>query len=190
MIKTDKPLYKAIVIINLVFIFFCLFSNAAFLADDTGAERSFNFECIFNIVALLSAMHYIVSGYTKDAAKYYKVFAGLYALASVVSLLYMYLHADASLFHFAATAVVFGLIIILAVAPNLGKARSLTLCGIVIALRLADLILAFFTVTESAWPLWMIYMSFFSQLVLAVLLGIMNYAKYLDKAARHSGDAA
>lgn len=188
MINSEKSLFKTVVIVNLVFIFFCLFSNAAFLADDTGAERSFNFACIFNIVALLSAMHYIVRGYTKDSAKYYKVFAGLFALSSLVSLLYMYVDAEDTLFQVASTAVIFGLIIILAVAPNLGKKRSLILCGIAIVIRLADLIVAFFTVKESAWPLWMIYMSYFSQLVLAVLLGIMNYAKYLDKAARHSAD--
>ena len=86
MLRTDKPIYKAILVLNLLFII----AGIILCANDIVSINASVSRIISRVVAiacLAFAGFYIISGYTKDAAKYYKMFGALFSIKYLTSIL-------------------------------------------------------------------------------------------------------
>ena len=184
MLRTDKPIYKVILILNLLFIaaglVFCVMDICL------SADKIYRVAAsVLKIVALGFATYYIFEGYEKDAAKYYKSFGICFILAQIASLIGTILDdvrlSDAKMFTII-PALVLICLLILVFAKNLRKAGSLVLCGILVVLNVITICSLEIWSAEATFIV--LYGTIFSRLLLACLYGIMTYAKYLDKAER------
>ena len=178
MLKTKKPLYKVVVVFNLLCIVFCLVAAALSMFVEN-AGKAFTLDAVFIILAMMAAAYYMLGGYSKNAAKYYKVFAAFAALSGLVTLITTCLNGNGALFVIC-DAIVFAIILYMTFSLNQGKKRSLSFCGIAVVLRVVGLI-AFLVVGNASGVVVMRYVSY---IILACLLGIMTFAKYVDKDAR------
>ncbi len=178
MLRTDKPIYKAILVLNLILIaagiVICLFG---IFSSEANVVRVLYRLLI--IAALIFAAFYIFKGYTKNAAKYFKIFGLLYIyvhLLAIISGTTNGIHADTTVI----CAVALAVIIFLALSENLGKQKSLICCGLLFAIKIFAVVYTF--VMDSA-PIASL-LTRFVDLDLAGLYGILTYAKYLDKTER------
>ena len=179
MLRTDKPIYKVILVLNLLFIavglVFCVMDICVSADKVCRVVAS-----VLKIVALVFATYYIFKGYEKDAAKYYKSFGICFILAQIASLIGTILD-DAKMLAIM-PAIVLICLLVLVFVKNLGKMVSLILCGILVVLNIISICSLEIWSAEAAFIA--LYGTMFSRLVLACLYGIMTYAKYLDKAER------
>ena len=177
MLKTNKPIYKVILIINLVCavagVVLCTIQIARYDGD---MPRMLS--ALFNIVALLAALYYIFGGYTKDSAQFYKVAGFFLALSQIASIAYAGTAGEAY-YRLILGALILSVTVTLLCSSNLGKKKSLTLCASQIAL---SLLLVAGSIADSSFLA--VYDNLFVRLILLCLYGIMTYAKYLDKAER------
>ena len=181
MLKTKNATYKAILIFNLLCIVAALVLCALSIVDAT-SNLAQQIACLFQIAALIYAAYYVFAGFTKDAAKYYKTFAAIFALAQIASLSSLSANAN-SYFGSLLSALTLGLILVLFLSKNLGKKTSLILCGILVVVVVLSLIAA---LVEGGFTTGAVIFPIIARFVLAALLGIMTFAKYIDKAARGS----
>ena len=175
MLRTDKPIYKVILILNLLFIVAgIVFSIIGFTNANMNTTRIIS--NIADIACLVFAAFYIFGGYTKSAAKYYKMFGVFLAVRFFISVLSGSVNSKPTLSIMVATFSLV-LILVLLLSENLGKTKSFVLCGLLVIIQLVLLIVG---KDKSVGFI-------ISNLVrqdLACLYGIMTYAKYLDKAER------
>ena len=178
MLRTDKPIYKAILILNLLFIVAgVVFSVIGIARADANVSRIICL--ILSVICLVFAAFYIISGYTKDAAKYYKVFGALLAIKYLVEILSGSINS-AIPFGVMVRALSLVIVLVLLLSANLGKAKSFVLCGIFVILRVALLLYA----VIRGDMLTILLIGNIVNIDLACLYGIMTYAKYLDKTER------
>ena len=176
MLKTDRPVYKVVLILSLILIVggICICAINVFNQEDLAAQIA----SALSMVSLALAAYYIADGYTKDAAKYYKVFAGFFSVASLAVFVSAALRADSPVASLT-SGVTFVLIATLFLGKNMGKFTSLLLCAFAALIRVAGLAL---TLAFSLDP--MVIVRTAIPLLLTLLLWLMTYAKYLDKADR------
>ena len=178
MLRTDKPIYKVILVLNLLFI---VAGIGLSVVGITNPEADI-FKIISRIEAiacLVFAAFYIISGYTKDAAKYYKVYGALLAVKYLAGILS---GSTKSGTPFGIMMIALSLVItlVLLLSENLGKTKSFVLCGLLVIVRIVLLI---YSVAENNIPT-IFVLSNIVNIDLACLYGIMTYAKYLDKTER------
>lgn len=148
---------------------------------------------IAELCALVFAGFYYLRGFPKDAAKYYRLFMLFYAFTFLAET------AAGALTHdslgvstddpvmLIVTMILYGNVLILAVAKDLGRAVSLTLCAVSAAIYLVPLIGIWipgtvdFATDAAKTANILLYVVWFAQACNALL---MTLAKYMDKAAR------
>ena len=178
MLRTDKPIYKAILVLNLLFVVAgIVLSVIEIISGNSDVTRMLTL--VASIACLAFATFYIISGYTKDAAKYYKVYGTLLAVKFLLSILSSSI-TSAPTFGIMVIAISLVIVLVLILSENLGKEKSFILCGLHVILGVALLVFAL-----SKGNVSIIYIiSDIVNIDLACLFGIMTYAKYLDKAER------
>ena len=126
---------------------------------------------ISSILASIVALAYCLLGYNKKASVFFKAFLYLFAL-------YTFIEAIGSINFITqiANTIKFGLLCALSLSINLGKIRSYIYAGLYIVLSTVGNIVFAIQVGSLG--------NCISELVLMMILGIMIYAKYQDKAAR------
>ena len=142
------------------------------------------------ILALGASLLYLFKGYRKDAAKYFKLYMCLFAMAQLVSTFATVYSAPNgnSLISVAFPALTYGPILILALVENLGKKRSYMVCAFVVAAFLLASILVAVMVPgllrggTEAGTLYLIRTG--TTLLLAIIMSMMIIAKYRDKEER------
>jgi len=175
MLKTKNTAYNAFVVILIILSIVALILNAAAMVN--GEENlPVQICCLFNIAALIYAAYYIFSGFSKDAAKYFKAFGVIFALALVAALA----AADGYLMTLLA-ALSLSAVIILTFGKDMGKKASFIACGILLVLTVL-----FYIASLSSNAAFAVRSMTVTGIVLSLLLGVMIYAKYADKAQRGS----
>ena len=86
MLRTDKTIYKVILVLNLLFIVAGVAICAIGMASPDANLTRILFR-VSAIACLVFAGFYIVSGYRKNAAKYYKVYGAIYAVEHLIGIL-------------------------------------------------------------------------------------------------------
>ena len=174
MLRTDKPIYKVILVFNLLLIVAAVVLSVIALTGE-GVTTARILGAIIKLAALLFAGFYIISGYHKDAAKYYKVYGILYMITIIFGTITCLNNIP---------SVICNILIVLGIAPlvyvkDLGKTKSLGICTVILLLQIVIAIFLWSngipTISKN---------NILMSLDLACLYGIMTYAKYLDKAER------
>lgn len=129
---------------------------------------------VMTVLGLISALVYFVTGYKKESAKYLKACIYFYTAVTFGGILYVKANA---IIYLITAALSFGVLCVLAVADNLGKAKSFALCGINVASAFARVAVLLLTKQK-------IGSGTVTSLVMAIILGICIYAKYTDKDSR------
>ena len=130
----------------------------------------FKLDTVSVILASIAALVYCLAGYKKEASIFFKTFVYLFVFYAFVT---TFMGAS-QLF----TVIEFGLLCALALSFNLGKTRSYIYTGLLIICSIVkNIILAVDMGLSSA-------NASVSEFLLVIILGIMVYAKYQDKAAR------
>lgn len=136
---------------------------------------------IFNVLALASGLIYLLKGYSKSAAIYYKVFMLLTAVSSVIL-------STAFITDFGfnvGSALLFveiAILLILTFAKDLGKRNTWIFFGALLVLTLLYGIL--FAPKYFNYRFFVILTTIFSKLVLIGTVGFAIRGKYADKDAR------
>ena len=178
MLRTDKPIYKVILVLNLLFIVAGVAICAIGMASPDANLTRILFR-VSAIACLVFAGFYIINGYTKDAAKYYKVYGALYAVKHLMGILSGSAKSGTT-FGIMVLALSLVITLVLLLSENLGKTKSFVLCGLLVIL---GVVLLVHSLSQGNIPTILI-MSNIVNVDLAYLYGIMTYAKYLDKAER------
>lgn len=126
--------------------------------------------CCFGIL-------YAVYGYKKDVATYALWFYGVFAIAVASKLWFLKAHDGI----FLPTVVSFACLAVLAIARDLGKSKSMTLCVVNLIAAVALPVYYLMNGIDVYYVL-----VFVTEAILSVVLLIMMYAKYQDKASRDS----
>ena len=131
------------------------------------------------IIALVFGLFYSLSGYKKDAAKYYKVFMYLYFVSNILSLasqLIAPMFGKKDFFVVSINAIVLILVFVLTFIKDLGVNKSTNISLIILLLSVIKL---FYDVAnKTTIP------SEFVNLILACILCVFVSAKYKDKESR------
>lgn len=188
-LKQNQTTRLFIVLISVLFIAAGVLANGYVI---TSGEANFVavLESILIIVALVSALFYIFLGYKKDAAHYFKLFLYLFALAQLVSIVNATFNPEHTTLSVALAALTYAPVLILASAKDLGRRVSLILCGIVIAVYLFIFVGAAFTYPgslrgDTSFGTFVLIRDG-ALLLLSLIMGVITFAKYVDKAERHT----
>ncbi len=141
-------------------------------------------EIVADIIACIYAAIYLFEGCSKGYAKHYKL---CMIVSSINSLAVTVLSIKEKVPYISTVmcATAFVLTTILACTKDLGKKSSYMCCGFLVFVRLSGLISN--VITETNNPQFNIIITLLvSQLSLALLIGVVTYAKYTDKKNRES----
>ena len=177
MLRTDKPIYKVILVFNLLLIAAAVVLSIIGICGEVATAIRI-ISTVIRLLALLFAGFYILSGYSKDAAKYYKLFGIVYLLSTVLGLISCISNTPTVLSVICYVLTIIG-ILALAFAKDLGKTKSFIICAVLVVLQIA-LTVSVYLQADPA----IVKINMFISIDLACLFGIMTYAKYLDKAER------
>ena len=177
MLRTDKPIYKVILVFNLLLIAIAVVLSVISL-NSVGATATRILSTVTKLIALLFAGFYIVSGYVKDAAKYYKLYGFLYMLSILIGLIAK-INNGASTTDVICNVLLFAGSFALVFVKDLGKTKSLAICAILVIIQIPFVISDIIDGDPT-----IVLINAFMCIDLACLFGIMTYAKYLDKAER------
>ena len=139
-------------------------------------------DSILCTITLLFGLFYSLSGYKKDAAKYYKEFMYLFFASSILSLCSTLYIGSSSLTSsglviIISNAIIFIISFVLAFIKDFGLAKSNILALVVLLLNIVKLVLVLKTSIS--------FISIgFANLILACILCIFVSAKYADKTSR------
>ena len=177
MLRTDKPIYKVILVFNLLLITAAVVLSIISICSE-GATATRILSSAIRLLALLFAGFYIISGYSKNASAYYKIFGIIYALGKVIGIISSINHMPTVPEIICDILIIIG-ILVLTFVKNLGKTASFIICAVLVLLQITLLIIAYVLGN----PL-IVKINMYICIDLACLFGIMTYAKYLDKVER------
>ena len=161
----------------------------------SGGQQLPAFTCL---AALIATAHYAFMGYRKSAAKAFKAMLLCCALASLMCLVPLTYNVDAiSSWPLGAAlcaigyAMCFGAYLILALVPDLGKARSYALIAFALCVHLAVYVFVQIKQPSAAGEGGNLYhtmraMRHHCMFLLDIVVWLCDYFKYRDKAARGS----
>ena len=161
--------------------FYTMFSKEAGIAMMVGAMCS--------LAAICASLMYLFYGYKKNASSYFRGFMIAYALSQLAGLVIAGQNAEETGLGILLVGAVYGPVLVMAIAENLGKKKSYILCGIAVLLQIGVLVGAVLT-RGTAEVGGIFLMRAYMQLTLAVTMTLMTVAKYEDKAARKNAGAS
>lgn len=146
------------------------------------------------LIAVIAGIVYAIKGFRKNEATLFRTFLHFYALSQFASIVYSGSLTDlgnnANLIGICANVIIFGIILMLASAVDLGKKRSMGLILTVVALNVFLLIGSLIGQPGlvrgggARGTIFAFYAT--SNLILSLVTTLMLVAKYKDKAARGS----
>lgn len=146
-----------------------------------GNDFPHNIEIVTDIIASSVAFSYLIAGYTKGISNYYKhclILAVIHAVAVAI----IACGESYGILSFIMCLMAAIVLSILAFVKDLGKTVSYILCGLLLFIRATGLGSVFpapgLGFKDPKFPL------IWAQLVLAITITIITYAKYKDKTSR------
>jgi len=145
-----------------------------YVAPPVGYELEYIIIHAFTLVVLLVELSYGITGYKKSSSLFFSITVFLYAALAMSNTL---LVRQGPFFLPLLSIISFGTLCVLAFAKDLGKKKSYAFCLINLASSVIRIVL--YKVVAGT-----VLGAMFGNLLLAITLCIMIYAKYADKAAR------
>ena len=135
--------------------------------------------------ATVAALTYVFTEYRKKSAPFYRAFLLLFAAAEVAVVVRHALEAEPRLIPVVLFSIAATLLVTLTFAKDIGKSCSFVFCFAIFAANVAELLFGILEPIEGGDVILSIILAV-SGIVLSLLLAIMIFAKYVDKAIRHS----
>lgn len=184
MLKTQKPAMKALFVFSLILLAAALvLSVIRFFRPIESVVVLTYIRLALGILAVLSGFVYVLGGYKKNDAVYYKLFMFLVCLEAVFTLIVDLMVTPAKGYTSPVSGILRTIIcvnlVILAFAKDLGKQTSIGLAGAVLGVSLFNIIRL--TVLYSSFG---IIADAAAGLALALLVLLLVIGKYLDKTER------
>ena len=185
--KKSNTLLK---IVNLFFLVLgCfLFVHSLFPKESRPSVFASDFVSIFDLVvgvfAYIAALFYLISGYKKDAARYYKIFMTMVLITTVITAINVMGNNKANLLTSTLIILLVVLTTIMATGKDIGKIKSYYIAiGVVFIqiLLIVEMIVEF----DTSFILFRDALLYsFCKLVLFVTAGLLVAGKYSDKDSR------
>ena len=137
---------------------------------------------IFAVLALGCSCFYFLKGFSKDVARYYKLFVFIYLLSQLVMVISNGV-GFGGVVQVLLSVVIILLLFLILMNKNLGKKASLLLCLLIIILSVADLV-SWIVMMRGTPEGSVIFGRSATQLLLSCLMTLSTYAKYVDKGTR------
>ena len=187
----SKKLNRGLVTLNvlLIVVFFVVNIRMTIIPE---APAGFQISSLIAVFALTAAFNYLIGKYEKTNAIYYKAYVALLMFTELVSLVGVSVEVN-DVIQLTISALTFSFSVIMFAGRDLGKKFSLILCFAFIAVCIVEIVygVAFAqkvlleeAALDSATIKTMLYGKLLSRLLFGMLLTIMTYGKYLDKAER------
>lgn len=180
--------YLPIKIINVLFIFAALIMSAlAFVKADADYSGIAEIVHSINIFTLISGFIYLVYGYRKNAAIYYKVFMGFLMLSQGVLVVELINGKTQSPIY---TSIIYSIAfiatVILTTAKDFGKAMTIAIITVLALCRIAILLINLLSADTFDNTAFCQLSLDIANLLLVGTAAIMIAGKYIDKAQRGS----
>ena len=187
MLKTDKTIYKVIIIFNLL----CLVAGllaGVYILISPAQNWVLKISGLISMAAMIAAGYYLVAGYSKAGAKYYKVYTAVFLISQAVAFVNAVCSTGEVMLGLL-EALTLAFILTLLLSKDLGKKTSYWLCGLAVFCTVLEMVLVLALpgiaeVLAEAKALAPVVCRLAISVLLSCLLGIMTAAKYLDKAER------
>lgn len=183
--EQKKALSTTVIVISLICIVAC-FAGCLY-ALFTGVDTARKISMGVRMVVMAAAAVYFLGGFGKKMSKFFKIYMLLYAFDVLTATLSVFSEGNNS-FLICLCAASLGSIVTLALGKDLGRGMSFTLCGIILACALAEMLVAFGVVPNVEYGTAMEaterLIVVVSDLVLALIACVMTVFKYVDKARR------
>ena len=180
MLETKKPVMKVLFVISLIFlaVAFVLSVIRLFKPVENAAVLTY-IKLAFNILAVLAGFVYVLGGYKKNDAVYYKLFMLLVCLEAIFDLVATQADYTSPVSGILRTVICVDLVI-LTFAKDLGKQTSIGLAAAVLGISLFNTVrmLVIYGTTFG------IITGVVIGLALALLVLLLVIGKYMDKAER------
>lgn len=176
MFRVDKPIYKVILLINMIFIVVGIAFSFMNYSTSTSIQKIYK---ITNITGLVFALFYILLGYTKNSSGFYKSFSVLYLISQAIGLCSIFINSIPRAYIFTIIGILAELVIIF--KKDFGKKKSLIFCGIIVIAVIGSIINVILLGHNTFDA---IVRGRLVDLILSLLFTILTYAKYMDKADR------
>lgn len=179
--ENNKNLNLGVIVFNGIFTVICIALLLCLLLDGN-LSLVYNIEIIADIIASIVAFMYLVEGFSKSVATHYKT---CMIIAAINALIVVATSASEKIDYvpMIMCAIAFCLVSFLAFGTNLGRNVSFICCGLLVLIRVAGLVSVLITLDQYSIldPTLVLVVC---QISLALLLSVITYAKYKDKAAR------
>lgn len=137
---------------------------------------------VIAILALISGFIYLVHGYRKNAAAYYKGFVWILLIKEIMTTVAGNIMGTSLLMYVRVIDLV--LLTILTVGKDLGKTKSFALVGFILVGKLIVFINYLITLQSLGLGVTVRAIDLIGQIILTITTGLMVCGKYLDKEAR------
>lgn len=179
---------KNISITHIILMAILLLMNIQIIFDGR-AVMPMKITAVLCILSIASSTIYVLGGSGKNVAKYYKLFAILFALTEFIAFIGVaYVNND--LMRILVSAIILALVIILAVGKDYGRELSLSICVMLIIVTVVKMIYCLYNVPisslDGATLSSLAFMHNVSSVVLSIIPLLMTIEKYIDKSQRGS----
>ena len=187
-----KNSYLSLKVVHIVLLVVALISNFYSIINagtDTsvyGTSSLIGFVKMANVLAIVSSFIYLIFGYKKNAAIYYKITMGALTLAQALNVMDIMSTTVVPLYNSLLIVTSLIIMVILATAKDFGEKNSSLLVLILVALRIVSVGIAAYYLPRMSTEKFTVLTNAITNLVFAGSVGLMVMAKYDDKAERGS----
>lgn len=181
--KKNKVIYTTAMILSILFVLASFIFNVLSIMSNVNVYAIIS--AVVSVLALFAALYYLSKGHKKEDAIFLKYLTGAMMVSELVNLLYV---ATTKPYVVAMCGVCLICITILTFGKDLGMKFSFVLCGIILALRLALVIIngikapnLFETITQDSVS----FLRSFADFSIAFIVTVCIYGKYIDKTERN-----
>jgi len=168
--------FKVVSFVDLFLLLVSIYANIQGIINDNNA-----IQYIFNLLAVVFAISYCMIGYKKNGNLYFRLFSAFLALKEMAAITWVGVNEEVPAFTFILMLICFACALIIAVAKDLGKKLSYVL---VIAYIMVSIFTLTYVLMNTVYFCVVTYNA--TRLLLALVLGVMIYAKYQDKKDRNT----
>ena len=176
---SNKNYLLGATIATLVLIVLCVIGVAKVIREQTLSEL-YVAGAMFVLISLVFGFIYLILGYSKMTAPVYKIAIAVAALNALL-VTTTSVNEPTVYISIASCAICFGLYCVLLFAKDLGKQKSLIICGAIVFIRAIGLfsnIASYGSLTSNEVIL------IGAQLALAIVITLITIGKYIDKKSR------
>lgn len=187
MLKTDNPIYQSVLLIDLLLALSGIITSIQVLISAV-TPLSMRIGTALAVVGLVVSFYYVIRGFSKKQAWAYKTFAVAFILETAMQV-YLVANGGTGSLVFMIPVIAYTLalcmLVFVIIGKDLGKKGSVGLSIGVCLMSLISIVYVIITNngTDDLLSKFYVILSL-TQFDMSLMLGVLTYAKYVDKEAR------